>query len=204
MERRNGVSVHKPFERVLREITARRIGRRGLLAGSVAAASSGLAMSSGIARGAAAAEFGQTPPAPAGPGGAINVRWIGGGVLEVSTTDSKQIALVDAWVWNNNGAYQIFGVAKPPEFSSATNFAQYLADRSPEAILVLLTHDHGDHAGDYIELLGTLVAAGLPVQTTGEGDLLRVGMLQKFKDAGLDQSKLLVNNGSAQQMGGTA
>jgi L-ascorbate metabolism protein UlaG (beta-lactamase superfamily) len=42
------------------------------------------------------------------------------------------------------------------------------------------------------------------VQTTGEGDLLRVGMAQKFKDAGLDQSKLLVNNGSGQQMGGSA
>jgi L-ascorbate metabolism protein UlaG (beta-lactamase superfamily) len=219
--------VQRSIERVFREFAARRIGRRSLLAGSVAAASSGLAVSSGIARGAAlrtsteqqaptyagrqastyAAQQASTyvaQPAPTGGHGTIDVRWIGGGVLEVSTPDSKQIALVDAWVWNNSGAYQIFGVPKPPEYSSAPAFAEYLADRAPEAILVLLTHDHGDHAGDYIELLSTLVKADLPVQTTGEGDLLRVGMLQKFKDAGLDQTKLLVNNGSAQQMGGTA
>ena len=93
---------------------------------------------------------------------------------------------------------------KPPEYSSPAAFVAYLSARAPDNILVLLTHDHGDHAGDYIELLTNLVGAGLPVQTTGEGDLLRVGMAQKFKDAGLDQSKLIVNGGAGQQMGGTA
>ena len=159
-------------------------------------------MTAGSAQAAASPAY-AAQAQPAG-GGAINVRWIGGGVLEVSTPDSKQIALVDAWVWNNNGGYQIFGVPKPAEYSSAAAFAAYLSARSPDNILVLLTHDHGDHAGDYIEMLAALVGAGLPVQTTGEGDLLRLGMLQKFKDAGLDQSKLVVNSGSGQQMGGTA
>lgn len=180
-----------------------RLGRRRLLGGGVALASGTLAFTSGLARATGTSTL-ATVALQQPTGASLNVRWIGGGVLEVSTPDSKQIALVDAWVWNNNGAYQIFGVPKPPEYASATAFAAYLAARSPEAILVLLTHDHGDHAGDYIELLTTLVGAGLPVQTTGEGDLLRVGMGQKFKDAGLDQSKLLVNSGSAQQMGGTA
>jgi L-ascorbate metabolism protein UlaG (beta-lactamase superfamily) len=190
------------MKRTRQSTTGRRIGRRGLLAGSTALVTS-LAATGGVGTRVPWAFAAQAQPAP-GQGGTINVRWIGGGVLEVSTPDSKQIALVDAWVWNNNGAYQIFGVQKPPEYTSAAAFSAYLSARAPDNILVLLTHDHGDHAGDYIELLTALVGAGLPVQTTGEGDLLRVGMLQKFKDAGLDQSKLLVNNGSAQQMGGTA
>jgi L-ascorbate metabolism protein UlaG (beta-lactamase superfamily) len=195
-------AVNNSFERLVEDVAGHRIGRRGLLAGGAAVVSSGLAATAGLPVSLPVVHADQQ--APAGQGGTINVRWVGGGVLEVATPDSKQIALVDAWVWNNNGAYQIFGVQKPPEYTSASAFTAYLSARSPEAILVLLTHDHGDHAGDYIELLSALVGAGLPVQTTGEGDLLRVGMLQKFKDAGLDQSKLLVNNGAAQQMGGTA
>lgn len=54
----------------------------------------------------------------AGPRVPIRARWLGGGVTELSTTDSKQIMLVDAWIWNNAG-YDRFNLKKPPELSSA-------------------------------------------------------------------------------------
>src|SRR5436305_1622901 len=100
--------VTNSFERIVRGLAASRIGRRRLLAGSMALASGGLAASAGPLHAERLPRVGQAQPA--GAGGSIVVRWIGGGVLEVASPDSKQIALVDAWVWNNNGAYQIFGV----------------------------------------------------------------------------------------------
>ena len=123
------------------------------------------------------------------------VRWIGGGVVEVATPDNKQLAYVDAWVWNN-AAYGVLKVDKPAEFGSATAFKDYVAAKSPDAVLVLLSHDHGDHMGDYFEMLKTLVGAGLPVKTTGQSDLMRGGLVQKFKDNGLDAAQVVLNGGA--------
>jgi L-ascorbate metabolism protein UlaG (beta-lactamase superfamily) len=131
------------------------------------------------------------------------VRWIGGGVVEVAAPDSKQLAYVDAWVWNN-AAYTVLKVDRPAEFTSAAAFADYVAAKSPEAVLVLLSHDHGDHMGDYFELLKTLVGAGLPVKTTGQSDLMRGGLVQKFRDAGLDPAQVVLNGGAGQNFGGRA
>jgi L-ascorbate metabolism protein UlaG (beta-lactamase superfamily) len=121
----------------------------------------------------------------------------------VATTDNKQLAYVDAWVWNN-AAYSVLKVERPPELSSPAAFRDYVAAKSPSAILVLLTHDHGDHMGDYFELLRTLDDAGLPVKTTGQSDLMRVGLLQKFKDAALDPAQIVLNGGAGQNFGGIA
>jgi len=76
-------------------------------------------------------------------------------------------------------------------------FKDYVAAKSPDAVLVLLSHDHGDHMGDYFEMLKTLVGGGLPVKTTGQSDLMRGGLVQKFKDAGLDPAQVVVNGGAA-------
>ena len=84
--------------------------------------------------------------------GELLVRWLGGGVVEIATPDYKQIAYCDAWVWNNSG-WDRFGLAKPPEYASRAGFIQYLTGKNPDAIFVLLTHDHGDHMGDYLEML---------------------------------------------------
>jgi L-ascorbate metabolism protein UlaG (beta-lactamase superfamily) len=69
---------------------------------------------------------------------------------------------------------------------------------------VLLTHDHGDHMGDYFEMLQGLMAAGLPVMTAGQGDLLRRGLGDEFKKAGLDPAKVIVNGGPSINFGGIA
>ena len=135
--------------------------------------------------------------------GTLNVRWIGGGVVEIATPDNKQLAYVDAWVWNN-AAYTVLKVERPAEFASASAFSDYVAARSPDAVLVMLTHDHGDHMGDYFELLKALSDAGLPVKTTGQSDLMRGGLPQKFRDAGLDPAQLVLNAGAAQNFGGMA
>jgi L-ascorbate metabolism protein UlaG (beta-lactamase superfamily) len=106
-------------------------------------------------------------------------------------------------VWNNT-AYGILKVNKPPEFASAGAFASYVSAKSPDAVLVLLSHDHGDHMGDYFEMLKALVDAGLPVKTCGQSDLMRAGLVQKFKDAGLDPAQVVLNAGAGQNFGGEA
>jgi L-ascorbate metabolism protein UlaG (beta-lactamase superfamily) len=136
-------------------------------------------------------------------GGRVSVRWLGGGVVELATPDYKQIAYADAWFWNNAG-WSRFSVPKPPEYASSDGFARYVAAKKPEAVLVLLTHDHGDHMGDYFETLKVLNAAGLPVMTVGQSDLMRRGLVPEFKNAGFDPAKIVLNNGNGVNFGGTA
>jgi L-ascorbate metabolism protein UlaG (beta-lactamase superfamily) len=136
-------------------------------------------------------------------GGRMSVRWLGGGVVELATPDYKQIAYGDAWVWNNAG-WTRFSVQKPPEYATKEAFARYVAGKKPEAVMVLLTHDHGDHMGDYFEMLKELTAAGVPVMTAGQSDLMRKGLVENFKSAGLDPAKLVSNSGAGMNFGGTA
>jgi L-ascorbate metabolism protein UlaG (beta-lactamase superfamily) len=63
-------------------------------------------------------------------------------------------------------------------------------------VFVLLTHDHGDHIGDYFEMLKELTAAGVPVMTAGQSDLMRKGLIPDFKNAGLDPAKVVSNGGT--------
>ena len=138
-------------------------------------------------------------------GGRVSVRWLGGGVVELATPDYKQIAYGDAWFWNNAG-WTRFNVPKAPEYTNAGAFAQYVRGKNPEAVFVLLTHDHGDHMGDYFEALKALSDAGVPVMTAGQSDLMRAGtgLVPDFKKAGLDPAKIVVNHGASMNFGGTA
>jgi L-ascorbate metabolism protein UlaG (beta-lactamase superfamily) len=173
------------------------IGRRELLQGLVA-------LGGGLALGACTAT-GSGRSGAAGPrmtGGKITVRWLGGGVMELATPDYKQIAYLDAWVWNNTG-WDRFGVKKPPEYASKDGFVQYVAGKKPEAVLVLLTHDHGDHIGDYFEVLQALAGAGVPVMSAGQSDLMRRGLVEQFKKVGVDNTKVVVNSGNSVNFGGT-
>jgi L-ascorbate metabolism protein UlaG (beta-lactamase superfamily) len=174
------------------------IGRRSLLK-TASVAAGGLAVGATLASNAAASSAG----APVAGGGTLNVRWIGGGVVELATPDNKQLAYVDAWVWNN-AAYTVLKVDRPAEFASADAFTSYVASKSPDAVLVLLTHDHGDHMGDYFDILKGLSEGGLNVKTTGQSDLMRAGLVQKFKDTGLDPSQIVLNGGAGQNFGGRA
>ena len=135
--------------------------------------------------------------------GELLVRWLGGGVVEIATPDYKQIAYCDAWVWNNSG-WDRFGLAKPPEYASRAGFIQYLTGKNPDAIFVLLTHDHGDHMGDYLEMLKAMADAGLPVKTTGQSDLMRAGLVEDFKKAGIEPAKMVANNGAGMNFGGVS
>jgi L-ascorbate metabolism protein UlaG (beta-lactamase superfamily) len=136
-------------------------------------------------------------------GGRMSVRWLGGGIVELATPDYKQIAYADSWIWSNAG-WSRFGVEKAPEYATKEAFAQYVAGKKPEAVFVLLTHDHGDHIGDYFETLKVLTAAGLPVMTVGQSDLMRKGLVPEFKSAGLDPAKVVVNGGGGINFGGAA
>jgi L-ascorbate metabolism protein UlaG (beta-lactamase superfamily) len=133
--------------------------------------------------------------------GELRVRWLGGGVVEIATPDYKQIAYCDAWIWNNSG-WDRFGLTKPPEYASRAGFIRYLTDKNPDAVFVLLTHDHGDHMGDYLEMLKAMSDAGLPIKTTGQSDLMRAGLAEDFKKAGIEAAKVVANNGAGMNFGG--
>ena len=174
------------------------LGRRRVLGSALAL---GGALVLGGCAGAMQSGMGGGP----GPmtGGRVVVRWLGGGVVELATPDYKQIAYVDAWIWNNAG-WSRFNVQKPPEYASKEGFVDYVKGKNPEAVFVLLTHDHGDHMGDYFEMLKGLVDAGVPVKTTGQSDLLRKGLVPDFKKAGIDPAKVVVNGGNAMNFGGAS
>lgn len=141
--------------------------------------------------------------AAAGQTASLKIRWYGGGVYELATPDDKTIVLVDAWIWNNTG-FKAFNIDKPAELSSASAYAAHIKSRNPNGVVVALTHDHGDHMGDYFELLPALVAAGVDVKTVGQSDLMRAGLVPKFKAANLDNTQIVLNGGAGINMGGTA
>jgi L-ascorbate metabolism protein UlaG (beta-lactamase superfamily) len=163
-----------------------------------AAAGAAQAVGSGTTVGASG-----TVVAPSGAVVPLKIRWYGGGVYELAPPDDSVIVLVDAWIWNNTG-FKAFGIDKPPELSSAAAYTAHLKARNPSAVVVALTHDHGDHIGDYFELLGALLAAGIDVKTVGQSDMMRVGLVPKFKAANLDIAQVVLNNGAGINMGGTA
>src|SRR5688572_17908057 len=173
------------------------LGRRTLLRGMA-----GLGGALALGGCGAMAQLGSQPGSARLSGGRMSVRWLGGGVVELATPDHKQIAYGDAWVWNNAG-WSRFSVQKPPEYATKEGFAQYVAGKKPEAVFVLLTHDHGDHIGDYFEMLKVLTGAGVPVMTAGQSDLMRKGLVADFKSNGLDPAKIVANGGAALNFGGT-
>jgi len=61
---------------------------------------------------------------------------------------------------------------------------------------------NNDHIGDYFEMLQVLSAAGVPVMTTGQSDLLRKGLVADFKKAGLDPAKIVAHGGAGMNFGG--
>jgi L-ascorbate metabolism protein UlaG (beta-lactamase superfamily) len=151
--------------------------------------------------GAAGAATPTTFAATGGGTAQLKMRWYGGGVYELATPDDKTIVLVDAWIWSNTG-FTAFKIDKPPEFAGAAAYAAHIKGRAPTAFLVALTHDHGDHMGDYFDLLRALVDAGVDVKTVGQSDLMRAGLLPRFKAANLDNTALVLNSGSAINIGG--
>ena len=151
----------------------------------------------------AAGAAGPSTLAASGGTAPLKIRWYGGGVYELAPPDDKAIVLVDAWIWSNTG-FKAFNIDKPPELSSAAAYAAHIKARKPDAVVVALTHDHGDHMGDYFELLRALVDAGVDVKTVGQSDLMRVAFPPKFKAANLDNTQLVLNNGAGINMGGTA
>jgi L-ascorbate metabolism protein UlaG (beta-lactamase superfamily) len=141
--------------------------------------------------------------APSQGKGQVSVRWLGGGVAELATADYKQIAYADAWIWNNAG-WSRFSIPKPPEYATRDGFVKYVTGKRPDAVLALLTHDHGDHMGDYFEMLSALSGAGVPLMAAGQSDLFRKGLIPEFKKAGLDPAKIVVNGGAGMNFGGAS
>lgn len=170
---------------------------------SFIASASAVGIGSAVALGTPAFASAESLVAEGGSPSPLRFRWLGGGVAELATPDDKQIMLVDAWIWNNTG-YTQFSLNKPAELSSGAAYADHLASRNPDAVLILLTHDHGDHIGDYFELLRVLSDRKLNVKTVGQSDMMRAALVPKFKEANLDPAALVLNGGAGANFGGVA
>lgn len=130
-------------------------------------------------------------------------RWCGAGIMELATPDYRDMLFIDAWFWSNFG-WERFGVEKPPEYASVDGFVEYVRSKNPENVLVAVTHDHVDHLGDYFEMLARLLAAGLDVKSVIQADLGRVGLKQRFVEAGIDREEVVVFGGRGCNIGGQA
>ena len=124
---------------------------------------------------------------------------------ELATPDYKQIAYARRLVLSNAG-WTRFNVPKPAEYSSKEAFAQYVKGKNPEAVFVLLTHDHGDHAGDHFDALKALVGCRRTGHDHGQSDLMRAptGLVPDFQKAGLTPAKIVSNGGAGMNFGGTS
>jgi L-ascorbate metabolism protein UlaG (beta-lactamase superfamily) len=172
-------------------------GRRRMLSGMLALG--GAAALAGCTTSSPMPNVGMSPRLA---GGRFSVRWLGGGVVELATPDYKQIAFGDAWFWNNAG-WTRFNVPKPAEYATAQGFGQYVSGKNADAVLMLLTHDHGDHMGDFFESLKVLSGSGVKVLAAGQSDLMRKGLIPDFQKAGLEPAKIVANGGAAMNFGGT-
>ena len=131
------------------------------------------------------------------------VRWLGAGIVELATTDYRQMAFVDAWFWSNRG-WDAFGVEKPAEYASPEGLVAYVRQKGAEAVLVALTHDHVDHIGDYFTALKALADGGINVKSVLQADMARAGLVERFKEAGIDQAEVVLNGGVGTNIGGVA
>lgn len=131
------------------------------------------------------------------------VRWCGGGIVELATPDYSRMVYVDAWFWSSAG-WSRFGIEKPPEYASPAGLAAYVRGKNPRAVLVALTHDHNDHIGDFFETLSTLKRDGIEVRALGQADMMRAGLVDRFKAAGLDPAEVVLNGGVGANLGGVA
>lgn len=131
------------------------------------------------------------------------LRWCGAGIVELSTPDYRDMLYVDATFWNNSG-WKAFGADKPPEYSSLGGFVDYVRSKRPENVLIVVTHDHNDHLRDYFEVLAGLVAAGINVQSVIQADLGRIGLKDRYIEAGLNREEVVVWGGRGCNIGGKA
>lgn len=134
---------------------------------------------------------------------AATLRWCGAGIVEISSLESKDLLFVDAWFWNNAG-WERFGVDKPAEYASREGFVDYVVGKNPESVLIAVTHDHGDHIGDYFETLKALVDAGINVKSVVQADLAQFHLKDRYAEAGLDIEQVLVNGGRGANIGGVS
>ncbi|MEX0952670.1 MAG: MBL fold metallo-hydrolase [Nitriliruptoraceae bacterium] len=133
---------------------------------------------------------------------AATLRWCGGGIVEIASSDGKDLLFIDAWFWNNAG-WERFDVAKPAEYASPEGFVDYVTAKDPESVLIALTHDHGDHVKDYFEALRALSDAGVNVRTTAQADLVQFHLMDQYTDAGIDVETVVANSGRGANIGGT-
>lgn len=134
---------------------------------------------------------------------AARLRWCGAGIVELSTPGYEDMLYVDATFWSNTG-WEAFGVEQPPEYASLDGFVDYVRSKEPRNVLVAVTHDHDDHLADYFEVLAGLVRAGVNVQSVIQADLGRVGLKQRYVDAGIRREDVVVFEGRGCNIGGAA
>ncbi|MEM4298204.1 MAG: MBL fold metallo-hydrolase, partial [Nitrososphaerota archaeon] len=134
--------------------------------------------------------------------GQIRVRWLGLGVLELTTPDYKQMVYVDAMIINNWG-FGGFKVPVPPEYSSMESWVSYIKEKNPSIVVFAITHNHMDHVGDLVDHVANLTKVGVKVSVVAQYEWAVLYLGPVLTKKGLDPSQIIVTGGMGINKGGT-
>jgi len=91
--------------------------------------------------------------------GQVRARWLGLGVMEISSPDYKQIVYVDALIINNWG-FAGFNIPVPQNIPAWIIGLNILREKT-SIVVFAITHNHGDHVGNLLDCVGNLTKEGI-------------------------------------------
>lgn len=132
----------------------------------------------------------------------VRVRWLGLGVVELSTPDYRQIVYVDALIINNWG-FAGFNIPVPSEYSSMDNWVQYIKEKNPSIVIFAITHNHGDHVGNLLDCIGNLTKEGVNTSVVAQYEFATLYLGAKLVERDINPSEVIVTGGMGINKGGT-
>ncbi|MEM2337410.1 MAG: metal-dependent hydrolase [Candidatus Bathyarchaeia archaeon] len=134
----------------------------------------------------------------------VRIRWLGLGVVELSTPDYKKIVYIDALIINNWG-FAGFNIPVPTEYSSMENWVNYIKGKSPSVVIFTITHNHGDHVGNLLDCVGNLTKDNnnIKVAVVAQYELATLYLGPKLEERGVNPSEVIVTGGMGINIGGT-
>ena len=131
----------------------------------------------------------------------VYIKWLGHGTVEIATQDYKKMVYIDPWIIGNP-AWEVFGVEVPDEYTSMENLVSYIAGKEPEVVLILVTHDHGDHTGNLFELASELYDEGVSVKVVAIYELAFYIADKLTANFGVPGGEIVITDGLGMNIGG--
>lgn len=128
----------------------------------------------------------------------VDITWLGHSTIELSTPDYKKVVFLDPWI--ENPAWGWFNVTPPYQYASIANLVEYIKEKNPTIVLILLTCDHGDHVGDLFRLTNELINASIQVRIVAIYEVAYSYVSPMFGEQG---EQIVVNFGAGINIGGS-